>query len=58
MRAPDPSLSKPAPIILMVAGEASGDSHGAELIQQLKEQNPRIRIIGVGGPRARPRPAG
>jgi lipid-A-disaccharide synthase len=43
--------SKRAPIILMVAGEASGDAHGAELIQAIKEKQPQARIIGVGGPR-------
>jgi lipid-A-disaccharide synthase len=38
-------------VILMVAGEPSGDAHGAELIHSIKERNPKVRIIGVGGPR-------
>jgi lipid-A-disaccharide synthase len=50
MRAPE-SSSEPSPIILMVAGEASGDAHGAELICAIKEKQPQARIIGVGGPR-------
>ncbi len=51
MRAPDASTPEKSPIILMVAGEASGDAHGAELIQALKEKKPGTRVIGVGGPR-------
>ncbi len=35
--------------IFIIAGEASGDLHGANLIHALREKNPSVVIYGVGG---------
>ena len=37
------------PQILIVAGEASGDLHGANLTRALRELDPAVRVVGVGG---------
>tara|TARA_R110002072_G_scaffold51389_1_gene137841 strand:- start:27499 stop:28701 length:1203 start_codon:yes stop_codon:yes gene_type:complete len=40
-----------APVIAMLAGEASGDNLGASLIKGLRDANPHVTCIGIGGPR-------
>jgi len=40
-----------SPRILIIAGEASGDLHGAKLAAALKAKAPELSIVGVGGPR-------
>lgn len=40
--------------LLVVAGEDSGDLHGAELLRELRARCPDLRIVGVGGPRMSP----
>ncbi len=44
-----PMDNSPSKSIVMVAGEASGDLHGANLIQALKRRHPHISICGAGG---------
>ncbi len=37
--------------IMIVAGEASGDLHGSNLVRALKEKRPGISLFGIGGER-------
>ena len=39
--------------VLLVAGEASGDIHGSDLVVALKRQAPQVEVFGVGGPALR-----
>ena len=38
---------------LIVAGEASGDLHGGDLVTHMKASNPNSRFFGIGGKRMR-----
>lgn len=42
-------MSNDAPSIVLIAGEASGDLHGAHLAAEIKRRLPAARIWGVGG---------
>lgn len=37
-----------APHVMLLAGEASGDAHGAEVVEVLKELVPCVRLSGMG----------
>ncbi len=39
--------------LFIIAGEASGDQLGEGLLQSLYEQNPKLQIQGIGGPKMR-----
>src|SRR3990172_1266965 len=38
-------------LIMLSAGEASGDLHGATMCRALRALDPGVRLIGMGGPR-------
>ena len=44
-------MGSPPVTIGIVAGEASGDALGAELIHAVRERIPDLRFAGIGGPR-------
>ena len=46
-------MKKEEPHFLIVAGEASGDLHGAKLVQALIDIYPKARFTGMGGVRMR-----
>ncbi len=35
--------------VMMIAGEVSGDAHGAGVVRELKRMQPSIEIFGIGG---------
>ena len=35
--------------VLMIAGEASGDLHGADLLGALRARIPALEVFGIGG---------
>ncbi|HEY0683605.1 MAG TPA: lipid-A-disaccharide synthase [Steroidobacter sp.] len=43
--------SEVAPLIVLVAGETSGDNLGAQLITALRQRIPQARFAGIAGPR-------
>lgn len=38
------------PTVLLLAGEASGDDHGAAVARALRARVPGVRLVGLGGP--------
>ena len=38
-------------VIMLSAGEASGDLHGATMCRALRALDPSVRLVGMGGPR-------
>ena len=40
---------KAGPSIVVIAGEASGDAHAGRLITALRQQDPAVRVSGIGG---------
>ncbi|MCX5875077.1 MAG: lipid-A-disaccharide synthase [Deltaproteobacteria bacterium] len=46
----EPTMAAAPLQIMLVAGEASGDMHGAKLVAAMREQDPALTVCGIGGP--------
>jgi lipid-A-disaccharide synthase len=46
-------LTSTKPCIAIIAGEASGDQHGAKLVEALLKRQPELFFCGIGGPALR-----
>ncbi|WP_028324931.1 lipid-A-disaccharide synthase [Desulfatirhabdium butyrativorans] len=42
-------MSRPAKSIFLIAGEASGDLHGANVVRAIRRMDPDIAVTGIGG---------
>ncbi|MBI5396479.1 MAG: lipid-A-disaccharide synthase [Verrucomicrobia bacterium] len=45
------SVERETPTFMMIAGEASGDTHAARLAEALRAQWPGVKLFGAGGPK-------
>ena len=43
------SADQAPPRVMLVAGEASGDARGAELVRNLRQRDPSVEFFGMGG---------
>jgi len=41
------------PCVAIIAGEASGDQHGAKLVRAMQQKQPALSFCGIGGPALR-----
>jgi lipid-A-disaccharide synthase len=44
------SAQREAPVIMMIAGEISGDNHAARVASEILRQRPGAKLFGAGGP--------
>ena len=47
----DPARARPLRRVMILAGEASGDAHGARVAAEMRRRWPRVEMTGLGGER-------